>query len=69
MRVLGKKGDANRPVMVKCANLRDKEKLLHESADLPPGVKVEDRCISSSCEETEQVQNDFLKHCISAPKH
>ena len=42
VRALGKKGDANRPVMVKFANLKDKEKLLCETVDLPPVVKVKD---------------------------
>ena len=47
--------------MVKFANLKDKEKLLYQTVDVPPGVKVEDQCISNSCKEIEQVQNDFLK--------
>ena len=54
-RVLGKKGDANRPVMVTFANLKDKEKLLYETVDLPPGAQVEDRCIKNSYKEIEQV--------------
>ena len=69
MRVLGKKGDANRPVMVKFAYLKDKEKLLYKTVDLPPGIKVEVRCISSSCKEIEQLQNDFLKYYLGARKH
>ena len=60
VRVLGKKGDVNRPVMVKFANLKDKEKLQNETVDLPPDVKVEDRCISSSCKEIEQVLNTVV---------
>ena len=45
VRVLGKKADANRPVVVKFADLKDKEKLFYKTVDLLPGVKVEDQCI------------------------
>ena len=69
VRVLGKKEDVSKPVMVKFAELKDKEKLLYETVDLPPGIKMEDLCISSSCNEIEQVQNDFLKYCVGAPEH
>ena len=42
MRFLGKKRDANRPVMINFVNLKDKEKFLYKTADLPPGIKLED---------------------------
>ena len=33
VRILGKKGDVSRPVMVKFTYLKDKEKLLYETVD------------------------------------
>ena len=69
VRRIGKKKDSDRPVLIKFVHSHYKHKLLYEIKDVPNGLKVKDNYKNEGCQEIEQLQDSFLKYCISVSKH
>ena len=61
---LGRKSDKIRPIFIRFSHLQDKEKLLYYTRNLPKFIQLCYNYKTDSCEEINQVQDKFLKHCI-----
>ena len=61
---MGRKSDRNRPIFIRFSHFQYKEKLIYYTRNLPKGIQLCDNYKTDSCEEINQVQDKFLKHCI-----